>query len=136
MGQGFEELIKAHDLSVTSARLAILGAIERFPHADAETIWKHAKRKIGSLSKQSVYDNLHALTERGILRMIQPMGHSARYEARVDDNHHHLVCRSCGHTVDVDCAKGKRPCIDPKQTHGFAIDEAEVIYWGICPNCQ
>jgi len=136
MGHPSENLLKAHQLSVTSARLAILEAIELHPHADAETIWEHARGKIGSVSKQAVYDNLHALTERGILRMIQPMGHTARYEGRVADNHHHLVCRACGATFDVDCQQSKRPCMEPTETHGFQIDEAEVIYWGLCPNCQ
>ena len=102
----FEEQLKQHQLSVTSARLAILEVIGKHPHASAENIWEHAKEKIGTISKQAVYDNLHALSERGIIRVIQPMGHAALYEGRVADNHHHIVCRNCGTTHDVDCVEG------------------------------
>ena len=131
-----EALLRENQLSITSARLAILDVISEHPHTTADVIWEHAKQKIGAISIQAVYDNLHALSERGIIRVIQPMGHAARYESRVADNHHHVVCRDCGVTHDVDCAQGERPCIEPVETHGFSIDEAEVIYWGLCPNCQ
>jgi len=130
------DLLKKHNLSVTSARLAILWALEKYPHADADTIHKHARKKSFTLSRQAVYDNLHALTGSGILRMIQPTGHPARYETRICDNHHHVVCRTCGATADVDCTVGPAPCLKPSQKHGFEIDEAEVIFWGTCPACR
>ncbi len=136
MNQDNITLLQKHNLSVTAARLAILWAVRQHPHSDADMILKQARQKAGSLSKQAVYDNLHALTQKGIIRSIQPMGHSARYEPNEDDNHHHIVCRSCGHTADIHCEMGKAPCLDPSHTHGFAIDEAEVIFWGLCPSCQ
>ena len=131
-----KQRLQSHNLSITAARLAVLWAVETCPHSDAETIWKQACKKAASLSKQSVYDNLHVLTEKGIIRMIQPMGHTAKYEPQKGDNHHHLVCRSCGKTTDVPCAAAKAPCIHLKHDHGFALDEAEVIFWGTCPTCQ
>ncbi|MFA5593429.1 MAG: Fur family transcriptional regulator [Micavibrio sp.] len=133
---GHIRLLKKHSLSITPARLAILKALDAHPHADADTILKYARGKISTLSKQAVYDNLHVLTENHILRVIQPMGHPARYETRVCDNHHHLVCRTCGAAADVDCASHDRPCLTPPQTHGFILEEAEVIFWGLCPSCQ
>jgi len=136
MNEHHAQLLKDHNLSVTAARLAILWALDKSPHADADTILNLAQKKIDSLSKQAVYDNLHALTEHGILRVIQPMGHAARYETRVCDNHHHIVCRDCGVTADVDCTHGKAPYLKPAESHGFLLDEAEVIFWGLCPKCQ
>ncbi len=131
-----EELLRQHDLSVTAARKAVLLAVEKHSHSDADTIFRHAQRISGALSKQAVYDNLHALTEKGILRTIQPMGHSARYEIDHKDNHHHLVCRQCHATMDVHCKAGAAPCLSPAEAMGFTVDEAEVVFWGICPDCQ
>lgn len=134
--ENFEDLLRDHGLSVTSARMAVLWAVANFPHADADMLTTQARKKSGSLSKQSVYDNLHALTEKGILRTVQPMGHSARFEFDHKDNHHHLVCRSCDMMMDVPCTKGKAPCLNPQEAQGFILDEAEVVFWGLCPACQ
>lgn len=109
---------------------------ERGTHLDAESIVSVARERLGSLSRQAVYDNLNALVRAGIIRRIEPAGRPALYEARVDDNHHHIICRACSATFDVDCAIGEAPCLQPSDSHGFAIDEAEVIFWGICPDCQ
>ena len=136
MDKSFHEMLKECNLSVTSTRLAILDAVYKNPHTDADIILQHAKERSGSLSKQAVYDNLHLLTEKGILRAIQPKGHSTLYEPNTCDNHHHLVCRSCGKTVDVHCKTQIAPCLDPDHEHNFHIDEAEVIFWGFCPDCQ
>ena len=106
------------------------------PHGTADDIEELVRAEIGAISRQAVYDALGTLTENGLIRRIQPARSPARYEDRVDDNHHHLVCRSCGRTVDVDCAVGSRPCLDAADDHGFTIDEAEVIYWGRCPDCR
>jgi Fur family ferric uptake transcriptional regulator len=105
------------------------------PHSTADEIEPLVRAEIGAISRQAVYDALGALTEAGLVRRIQPARSPARYEDRVDDNHHHLVCRTCGLTVDVDCAVGRRPCLEASDDHGFVIDEAEVIYWGVCPSC-
>ena len=135
-----ETLWKVHlrrkGLRVTAPRLAVLHAVTAGPHQDAETISANARARLGTLSTQAVYDNLHALVEAGLVRRIEPAGHPARYEARVGDNHHHLVCRRCGRTEDVDCAVGTAPCLEASQGHGYVIDEAEVTYWGVCPLCQ
>ena len=136
MKTDYEELLRQHDLSITAARLAVLRTVEHYSHSDADTIYKHARKISGSLSKQAVYDNLRALTEKGILRTIQPMGHSALYEFDHQDNHHHLVCRGCGVTMDVHCKAGAAPCRSPAEAMGFAVDEAEVVFWGRCPACQ
>jgi len=114
----------------------VLAAVEDHPHASADIIAAAARKKCGSLSTQAVYDNLHALVGAGLLRRIQPAGHPAMYETRLDDNHHHLVCRSCGLTMDVDCSIGSAACLTPINQYGFHIDEAEVTYWGFCPTCQ
>ena len=106
------------------------------PHAAADDVVELVRKDIGSISRQSVYDTLNSLSERGLLRRIQPMGSPARYEDRIDDNHHHLICRKCDRVVDIDCAVGARPCLTASHDHGFTIDEAEVIYWGLCPRCQ
>lgn len=130
------DILRKHQLPVTAQRLAVLREVSRNPHADAEAIAKGVRRKLGSISRQSVYNVLTVLTERGILRRIQPADSAARYEDRVGDNHHHLVCRACGRTEDVCCAVGHAPCLKAKEHHGFRIDEAEVIYWGLCPKCR
>jgi len=121
---------------VTAQRLAVLRAVQSNPHAAADDVVDIVRRDIGSISRQSVYDTLNSLSERGLLRRIQPMGSPARYEDRVADNHHHLICRQCNKVVDVDCAVGERPCLTASDAQGFAIDEAEVIYWGVCPECR
>jgi Fur family ferric uptake transcriptional regulator len=123
-------------LQVTAQRLAVLKSVSARPHATADELADDVRESIGSVSRQAVYDALATLTEKGLIRRIQPARSPARYEDRVDDNHHHLVCRSCGRTVDVDCAVGSRPCLEAADDHGFTIDEAEVIYWGHCPACQ
>jgi len=128
--------LRSAGLRVTRHRLAVLSALDERPHLDADTITRTARREILSLSPQAVYGVLHALTAHGLARRIEPAGGAARYETRVGDNHHHMVCRGCGVTVDVDCARGSAPCMDPADAAGFAVDEAEVTYWGSCPVCQ
>lgn len=131
------EVLRHAGLRVTASRLAILTAVlGEGQHRDAEAIAEAARQQLGALSTQAVYDNLHILEEAGLVRRIQPSGHSGRYEARVGDNHHHLVCRRCGATVDVDCAVGAAPCLEPSTKHGFVVEEAEVIFWGLCPECR
>ncbi|MGH9076612.1 MAG: Fur family transcriptional regulator [Acidimicrobiales bacterium] len=129
-------LLRQHGVQVTAQRLAVLRAVSIRPHGAADDIEDLVRAEIGAVSHQAVYDALGTLTERGLLRRIQPARSPARYEDRVEDNHHHLVCRTCGRTVDVDCAVGSRPCLEAARDHGFTIDEAEVIYWGRCPSCQ
>jgi Fe2+ or Zn2+ uptake regulation protein len=123
-------------LRVTAPRLAVLAAVRGGDHFDVEDIATAARERIGSISTQAVYDALAVLTRSGLVRRIEPAGSPARFETRVADNHHHLICRSCGTAVDVDCVVGEAPCLAPSQSAGFAIDEAEVIFWGICPACQ
>jgi Fe2+ or Zn2+ uptake regulation protein len=130
-----EELLRSHDLRVTRPRIAVLRAVDIHPHADTNSIIDHVREELPEVSHQAVYDVLAALTRAGLLRRIQPQGSVARYEARVGDNHHHVVCRSCGATADVECAVGASPCLTASQSHGYTIDEAEVIYWGLCPRC-
>jgi Fur family ferric uptake transcriptional regulator len=122
-------------LRITRPRLAVLEAVHRHPHADTETIARAVRDDLGGVSTQAIYDVLKALTDAGLVRRIQPAGAVARYEARVDDNHHHVVCRGCGAIADVDCAVGHTPCLTASDDHGFVIDEAEVVYWGFCPEC-
>ena len=122
-------------MQVTAQRVAVYRAVHRLPHAIADEISQAVKQELGTISRQAVYDALNAMAEYGILRRIQPAGSAARYEHRVD-NHHHLACRACGSVIDIDCAVGKAPCLTAKEDHGYQIDEAEVIYWGICPDCQ
>ncbi|MFC9659246.1 Fur family transcriptional regulator [Nocardia sp. NPDC127606] len=131
----FEQMLRAASLRVTAPRLAVLTAVHQHPHADTDTILSRVRATLGTVSQQAVYDVLRALTSAGLLRRIQPMGTVARYETRVGDNHHHLVCRSCGVIVDVECAVGDAPCLTPLDDRGFVVDEAEVIYWGRCPDC-
>lgn len=130
------ELLRSRNLRVTAPRLAVLVALEDYPHADAETLLRQVRAELGSVSVQTVYDVLHALTDAGVLRRIEPAGHPARYERRVEDNHHHVVCRTCGAVDDVDCAVGEAPCLTPVTSHGFEIDVAEVTFWGTCPRCR
>ena len=122
-------------LRVTAPRLAVLAAVETHPHADTESILSAVRGDLPAVSHQAVYDVLRALTAAGLVRRIQPSGSVARYESRVADNHHHVVCRSCGTIADVDCAVGAAPCLTASEDQGFRIDEAEVTYWGVCPDC-
>ena len=131
-----EEVLREHDLRVTRQRVAVLDVIQEHPHADTNSVIEQVRGRIGDVSHQAVYDVLRALTEAGLLRHIQPSGSVARYESRVGDNHHHVVCRSCGSVADVDCVVGEAPCLEGSESHGFAIDECEVTFWGLCPACQ
>ncbi|TSE01469.1 transcriptional repressor [Skermania sp. ID1734] len=128
--------LRMADLRVTRPRLAVMEAVHAHPHADTDTIFGAVRTGLPAVSRQAVYDVLHALTAAGLVRRIQPSGSVARYESRVGDNHHHVVCRSCGAIADVDCATGEAPCLTAMDDNGFRIDEAEVIYWGLCPNCS
>ena len=128
--------LRQRGVQVTAQRLAVLRAVERHPHATADTVTADVREQIGTISRQSVYDALGILVDVGLLRRIQPEGSPARFEDRVDDNHHHIICRECGSLVDVDCSVGSAPCLTPKEDFGFQIDEAEVAYWGRCPECQ
>jgi Fe2+ or Zn2+ uptake regulation protein len=131
----FETALRGADLRVTRPRLAVLAAVHQHPHADTESLIDVVRRDLGDVSHQAVYDVLRVLTTAGLVRRIQPSGSVARYEARVGDNHHHVVCRTCGAIADVDCATGQAPCLEPTDHAGFAIEEAEVVYWGTCPDC-
>jgi Fe2+ or Zn2+ uptake regulation protein len=131
-----EQMLRAATLRVTRPRVAVLSAVHAIPHADTDSIIGAVRADLGEVSHQAVYDVLRALTEAGLLRRIQPTGLVARYESRVGDNHHHVVCRSCGAIEDVDCAHGSAPCLTASEDHGFVIDEAEVVYWGRCPDCS
>jgi Fur family ferric uptake transcriptional regulator len=131
-----EQLLRSATLRVTRPRVAVLSAVHAIPHADTDSIIGAVRADLGEVSHQAVYDVLRALTDAGLLRRIHPMGLVARYESRVGDNHHHVVCRSCGAIEDVDCAHGSAPCLTASDDHGFVIDEAEVVYWGLCPECS
>ena len=131
-----ERMLRGASLRVTRPRVAVLAAVHDHPHADTDSIIGLVREELGEVSQQAVYDVLRALTDAGLVRRIQPPGSVARYESRVGDNHHHVVCRSCGAIADVDCAVGAAPCLTAADDHGFAIDEAEVIYWGLCPDCS
>ncbi|MCU1395051.1 MAG: furA [Ilumatobacteraceae bacterium] len=130
-----EILLRRHGLSVTAQRLAVLRAVAALPHRTADEIDSAVRTEIGAISRQAVYDALAVFTDKGVVRRIQPAGSSARYENRVGDNHHHLICRACNRMLDVDCAVGDTPCLTASDSAGFEIDEAEVIYWGRCPDC-
>jgi Fe2+ or Zn2+ uptake regulation protein len=130
-----DSLLRRHGLHVTAQRLAVLRAMSARPHSTADDIYNAVRAEIGAISRQAVYDALSVLTDKGALRRIQPAGSPARYENRVGDNHHHLICRACNRMVDVDCAVGVRPCLTASDDAGYEIDEAEVIYWGRCPAC-
>jgi Fur family ferric uptake transcriptional regulator len=129
------DLLRRHGIQVTAQRLAVLAAVSGRPHCTADDIVKAVRAEIGAISRQAVYDALDVLAENGLIRRIQPGGSPARHEDRTGDNHHHLICRTCGRTVDVDCAVGAAPCLTPADDSGYEIDEAEVIYWGRCPEC-
>jgi Fur family ferric uptake transcriptional regulator len=129
------EVLREHGLQVTPQRLAVLQAVQSQPHTTADAVADAAREQIGSISKQSVYDALGALMDAGIVRRIEPAGSAARYETRVGDNHHHLVCRGCAAIVDVDCAVGAAPCLTAADAAGYTVDEAEVTFWGTCPTC-
>lgn len=122
-------------LRVTAPRVAVLECLGERPHSSADALRQPVNDQLGTVSTQAIYDVLNALTEAGLVRRIEPAGHPALFETRTDDNHHHLVCRSCGQIEDVDCAAGERPCLDAVDDRGFSIDEAEVTYWGLCPAC-
>ncbi len=130
------DLLRQHGVQVTPQRLAVLRAVSGQPHITADVVAEIVRAEIGSISRQSVYDALAMLDEVGLVRRIQPIGSAALYEDRVNDNHHHLICRDCGRVVDVDCAVGSAPCLTPADDNGFEIDEAEVAYWGRCPECM
>ena len=130
-----ERTLRGVALRVTRPRVAVLAAVHDHPHADTDTLIGTVRERLGAVSHQAVYDVLRVLTEAGLVRRIQPPGSTARYEARVGDNHHHLVCRSCGAVADVDCAVGAAPCLSPSDAAGFVVDEAEVVFWGTCPSC-
>lgn len=129
-------LLREHGVQVTAQRLAVLRAVSGRPHRTADEIEDLVRAEIGAISRQAVYDTLGTLTDKGLVRRFQPARSPARFEDRVDDNHHHAVCRACGLMVDVDCAVGYRPCLEAVEGHGFVIDESEVIYWGYCPACR
>jgi Fur family transcriptional regulator, stress-responsive regulator len=131
-----EPLLRGAALRVTRPRVAVLTAVYEHPHADTDHLIGVVRENLGEVSHQAVYDVLRALTLAGLVRRIEPAGSVARYESRVGDNHHHVVCRSCGAIADVDCAVGAAPCLNASDTHGFVIDEAEVTYWGLCPDCS
>jgi len=131
----FNNLLRKHGVQVTAQRLAIMAAVTQRPHATADQLTDDVRAIIGSISRQAVYDTLGVLTDKHLIRRIQPAGSAARYEDRVGDNHHHLICRDCGATVDIDCAVDAEPCLTASDGHGYVIDEAEVVYWGRCPSC-
>ena len=130
------DLLRQHGLRVTAPRLAVLDALEAHPHLDADEVLQRVRVELPTVSVQAVYDVLHALSDSGLLRRIEPAGHPARYERRVGDNHHHVVCRACGAVDDVDCAVGHAPCLTPSSTSGFTVEAAEVTFWGLCPTCR
>jgi Fur family ferric uptake transcriptional regulator len=136
----YAEQLRLADLRVTRPRVAVLEAVQANPHADTDTIYSSVREGLPDVSRQAVYDVLNALTSAGLVRRIQPLGSVARYESRVGDNHHHVVCRACGVIADIDCAVGDAPCLTPLDDNnvldGFVLDEAEVIYWGYCPDCS
>ncbi len=131
----FRATLKQAGLQVTAQRLAVYRAVKACPHIMADEIISTVESEIGTISRQAVYDALNAMSDHGLIRRIQPAGSAALYEHRVD-NHHHLICRNCNAVVDIDCAVGEAPCLIADDNHGYAIDEAEVVYWGICPDCR
>jgi Fe2+ or Zn2+ uptake regulation protein len=133
---GPADQLRAVGLRVTAPRVAALDWLSGHPHATADQVADGVRRRLGSVSTQAIYDVLHACTQTGLLRRIEPAGHPARFETRTADNHHHVVCRVCGRTEDVDCVVGVAPCLDPSESAGFVVDEAEVVFWGLCPGCS
>ena len=136
MTTNLADALRQHGVHATAQRLAVLAAVSRSPHCSADDVVVLARGEIGTISRQAVYDALGLFVQKGLLRRIQPVGSPARYEDRVDDNHHHLICRICGDVVDVDCAVGVAPCLTASDDNGYEIDEADVAYWGRCPRCQ
>ena len=136
MDDDLRNLLRQHGMQVTAQRLATMRAVASHPHATADKLTDDVRSVIGAISRQAVYDTLAALVGKNLVRRIQPSGSAARYEDRVGDNHHHLICRGCGTVVDADCSVGAAPCLTVSDAHGFRVDEAEVIYWGHCPSCQ
>ena len=130
------DLLRDHGLQITAQRIAVLEAVSTQPHGTADGIAEAVRAEIGAISRQAVYDSLATLADKGLIRRIQPAGSPARFEDRVADNHHHLICRTCGAVVDIDCAVGHAPCLNASDDHGYEIDEAEVVYWGVCPACH
>ncbi|HEY8985292.1 MAG TPA: Fur family transcriptional regulator [Streptomyces sp.] len=130
------EELRGVGLRVTAARVALLDTVRAGDHLGVDAIASGVRERVGHVSVQAVYEALHALTAAGLIRRIEPAGSPARFEGRVGDNHHHLICRACGTVVDVDCAVGHAPCLTASDDHGFTIDEAEVVYWGLCPACS
>ncbi len=135
MNDDLARILREHGVQVTAQRLAVLRAVSARPHCMADEVAHDVRAEIGAISRQAVYDALGILAEKGLIRRIQPAGSPVRFEGRVGDNHHHLICRTCGKTVDVDCAVGYTPCLTAANASGYQIDEAEVIYWGTCPDC-
>lgn len=131
----WRDRLRSAGLRVTQPRLAVLETVRESSHLAADQVSDRVRERIGTVSTQAVYDALNTLTEHGILRKIEPAGSAMLFEINLDDNHHHIVCRECGAVVDVDCAVGTMPCAVPQQTHGFIVEEAEVTYWGLCPDC-
>jgi Fe2+ or Zn2+ uptake regulation protein len=131
-----EDRLRSVGLRITAPRVAALGFLDGHPHATADDVAEHLRVQLGTVATQTVYDVLRICSEKGLLRRIEPAGSAVRYEARVGDNHHHLVCRNCGLIIDVDCVVGAAPCLTPDDDHGFAIDEAEVTFWGLCADCR
>ncbi len=131
-----ETILRGASLRITRPRVAVLAAVHEHPHADTQSILGVVRGELSDVSQAAVYEVLNALTDAGLVRRIQPQGSVARYESRTGDNHHHVICRSCGAIADVDCAVGEAPCLEPSEAHGFVIDEAEVVYWGLCSTCQ
>ena len=129
------DVLRRHGVKVTVQRLAVMRAVSGRPHVTADDVFEAVGAEIGTISRQAVYDALGMLVDKGLIRRIQPAGSAARFEGRVGDNHHHLICRTCGRMVDVDCAVGDTPCLTAADDSGYEIDEAEVIYWGRCPEC-
>jgi Fe2+ or Zn2+ uptake regulation protein len=136
MGSWPETALRTAGLRVTKPRTAVLDVLVEHPHATADLVARVVRERLGSVSKQAVYDVLAACVAAGLVRQIEPAGHPALFETRTGDNHHHLVCRACGRTTDVDCATEARPCLTPSDDAGYALDEAEVVFWGLCPSCQ
>jgi len=136
VGDGVDQLLRDNGVQVTAQRLAIMRALSSHRHATADELADDVRAVLGSISRQAVYDSLGVLVDKNLIRRIQPAGSSARYEDRVGDNHHHLVCRTCDMMFDIDCAVGSAPCLTADDDHGFEIDEAEVVFWGHCPTCR
>ncbi len=127
--------LREHGLQVTAQRIAVMRAVSARPHSTADDVGENVRSEIGTISRQAVYDALGVLVDKGLIRRIQPAGSPALYEDRVGDNHHHVICRSCGKTVDIECTVGDSPCLNAADKSGYQIDEAEVIFWGKCPEC-